>query len=215
MLPPGAYVTLEHEFILVFRKGRKREFAKLEMKENRHLSSYFWEERNIWFSDVWNFVGTTQKLLDKNTRDRSAAFPFQLPYRLINMFSTQGDVILDPFVGTGTTTLAAMALNRNSMGFEIDEALSGIIKNNLLNKEEFLSKIIEQRIANHLKFVKERSEIKGENAFKYINAYYNFPVMTRQEIKLKFPFVNKISFGTEEFEVTYADQPFKNPYKMF
>lgn len=208
MLPPGAYVTLEHEFILIFRKGRKREFAQATEKENRQHSSYFWEERNIWFSDLWDMKGATQKLFDKKTRERSAAYPFQLPYRLINMFSAQGDMVLDPFMGTGTTTLAAMALNRNSMGFEIDDTLSDIIGKNLLNKEELLSNIIVSRLEDHLKFVEERTKLKGKDTIKYLNSNYNFPVMTRQEMKIKFPYLNKITFDGDKFIAGYADQPY-------
>jgi DNA modification methylase len=52
MLPPGAYVTLEHEHIIVLRKGRKKEFKRPDEKLNRHKSSFFWEERNLWFSDI-------------------------------------------------------------------------------------------------------------------------------------------------------------------
>ena len=53
MLPCGAYVTLEHEYILIFRKGSKREYKKVEQKVARKNSAFFWEERNVWFSDVW------------------------------------------------------------------------------------------------------------------------------------------------------------------
>jgi len=89
MLPPNAYVTLGHEFILIFRKGNKRIFKSSE-KANRKRSAYFWEERNKWFTDIWNIKGTSQKLTNKKTRQRSGAFPFEIPYRLINMFSVQG-----------------------------------------------------------------------------------------------------------------------------
>jgi len=78
MLPAGAYVTLEHEFILVVRKGSKREFAKPLDKLNRRKSAYFWEERNTFFSDVWfDIKGTTQGLYKSNSRDRSGAFPLK------------------------------------------------------------------------------------------------------------------------------------------
>ncbi|MBW2489202.1 MAG: site-specific DNA-methyltransferase, partial [Deltaproteobacteria bacterium] len=53
MLPPGAYVTLEHEYILILRKGSKREFKTETERQNRRASAFFWEERNRWFSDVW------------------------------------------------------------------------------------------------------------------------------------------------------------------
>jgi DNA modification methylase len=61
MLPPGAYVTLEHEYILILRKGRQRAFASTEAKAARAASAFFWEERNVWFSDVWmDLRGTRQ-----------------------------------------------------------------------------------------------------------------------------------------------------------
>jgi DNA modification methylase len=63
MFPPGAYVTLEHEYILIFRKGAKREFPTDAQKSVRRESAYFWEERNQWFSDVWTGLpGTMQNL---------------------------------------------------------------------------------------------------------------------------------------------------------
>lgn len=57
MLPGGAYVTLEHEYILIFRKGGKRVWGEKKDKERRKESGYFWEERNKWFSDVWEVKG--------------------------------------------------------------------------------------------------------------------------------------------------------------
>ena len=53
MYPAGAYVTYEHEYILIFRKGGKREFRTEEEKISRRESAFFWEERNEWFSDIW------------------------------------------------------------------------------------------------------------------------------------------------------------------
>src|SRR3989344_4888301 len=121
MLPPGAYVTLEHEHILILRKGAKKSFTTVEEKRNRQESSFFWEERNEWFSDVWlSLKGTKQRMDSSEVRERSGAYPFELAYRLINMFSVKGDTVLDPFAGTGTTMLVAMASARNSIGVEID-----------------------------------------------------------------------------------------------
>ena len=62
MLPCGAYVTLEHEWILVFRKGGKRNYKKSEDKMARRESSFFWEERNKWFSALWEIKGVKQKI---------------------------------------------------------------------------------------------------------------------------------------------------------
>lgn len=109
MLPAGAYVTLEHEHILVFRKGGKRYFRTEEERERRQESAYFWEERNKWFRDIWHCNGAAQSMNGLHPRLRSGAYPFEIPYRLISMFSVKGDTVLDPFSGTGTTLLAALA----------------------------------------------------------------------------------------------------------
>ena len=183
MLPPGAYVTLEHEFILIFRKGEKRVFSNVET-EKRRESAYFWEERNIWFSDVWEFKGVKQKMPVNTSRGRSGAFPFELAYRLINMFSIKGDTILDPFLGTGTTMIAAIASERNSIGIEIDETLRESIRSNILSSVDYINSIIENRIKFHNDFIIERRFLKDVS--KYTNIHYGFNVITKQEVFLKF-----------------------------
>ena len=209
MLAPGAYVTLEHEYILILRKGRKREFKSPEEQSLRKESAFFWEERNTWFSDIWfDLKGTTQDLNNDKMRQRSAAYPFELPYRLINMFSIKNDVILDPFLGLGTTTLAAMTAGRNSIGFEIDETFKDAVQSRTDTLIQTSNQRIRDRIKNHLDFVKARFEEKG--AFKYRNRPYQFPVMTNQEKEL---LINKVSAvqNVEEniFEVDYSTNPQK------
>ena len=182
MLPGGAYVTLEHEFILIARKGGKREFLGKE-KTLRQNSAYFWEERNIWFSDVWmDLKGTRQEIGDASLRQRSAAFPFELPYRLINMFSTKGDMVLDPFGGLGTTILAAMACSRNSQAYEQDPDLCSAFSPDLAAFPAFVNQRGEERLARHRDFILKRFQDKG--AFKHKNTHYGFPVVTRQEKEL-------------------------------
>ena len=207
MMPPGAYVTLEHEYILMLRKGNKKEFKTNDEKKQRRESSFFWEERNVWFSDVWmDLKGTSQNLFDNKTRGRSAAYPFELPYRLITMFSVKGDTVLDPFFGIGTTMYAAMAAARNSIGYEIDRNL----KEQMISKSSgivgFSNKRIEERLDKHLAFVHDRVQTKGK--FKYINNHYLFPVMTKQETDL---IINKLlsinQIDSDSIEVTYSDEP--------
>ena len=88
MLPAGAYVTLEHEYILIMRKGPKREFKTEGERVNRRESALFWEERNIWYSDVWTDIkGEKQDFVIPVSRSimhrppvprlRSAAFPYE------------------------------------------------------------------------------------------------------------------------------------------
>jgi DNA modification methylase len=209
MMPPGAYVTLEHEYILIFRKGAKREFKKTDEKNNRQESSFFWEERNIWFSDIWEGLnGVLQKLKDERIRERSAAYPFELAYRLINMFSVKGDVVLDPFFGTGTTMLAAMASERNSIGVEIDPNFKDTILERVSAIKDYSNKLIRERIKKHLEFVKKREAEKGP--LKYTNKPYGFKVMTRQELGLFFSDLENVEkIGENEFRVKYSKQPQK------
>lgn len=206
MLPAGAYVTLEHEFILIFRKGKKREFQNNNEKTQRRKSSYFWEERNVWFSDIWtDLKGASQNLFEDNIRKRSAAFPFELPYRLINMFSIKGDTVLDPFLGIGTTSYAAMAACRNSVGYEMEAGFRELIFLEADKIVSYSNEHIGKRIENHLDFVKEKCKKNYE--FKHINKYYNFPVITQQEKEIIFD--KLISFGKNDnvIEISYSDDP--------
>ncbi len=192
MLPCGAYITLEHEYILIFRKGSKRNYKNAEQKADRRESSYFWEERNVWFSDLWDLKGIKQRIANSTTRDRSAAYPFEIPYRLINMYSQRGDVVLDPFVGTGTTTQAAMLLGRDSIGYEIDENMLQVIQGNINSMSvEDMNKIIKARFDKHIEFVEERTKAKG--VLKYTNEHLNCGVMTAQELDIKLNYLHSIN----------------------
>ena len=204
MLPPGAYVTLEHEYILILRKGSKREFTKETERQNRRASAFFWEERNRWFSDVWmDIKGAAQHLADRTARQRSAAFPFEVPYRLINMFSVKGDVVVDPFLGIGTTMWAAAAAARNCMGYEIETGLRAEIQATINQLVPYANARINQRLEDHIKYVKQSK--RHQEQFKYTNRHYHFPVKTRQETEI---FINPLTSlqtaGGDAFEVTYS-----------
>ena len=210
MLPAGAYVTLEHEYILILRKGPKREFKNESVKQQRRESAFFWEERNAWFSDIWlDLIGATQGQAAANTRLRTAAFPFELPYRLINMFSTKNDRVVDPFLGTGTTMAAAMATGRNCIGFEMDPGFQDQILSIAETIVESANHRINQRIHNHIEFIDRRSDEKYK--FKHVNKHYEFAVMTRQEIDLFFnPLKSAERIDEHTMEVTYTVTPDNN-----
>ncbi len=119
--PRNGILKLDYEFILIFKKYGNPPKVSKEIKEQSRLTD---EEWNQYFTGHWNFPGEKQ---DKHL----AMFPEELPKRLIKMFSFVGDTVLAPFLGSGTTSLAAKNLNRNSIGYEINEDFLPIIKEKL------------------------------------------------------------------------------------
>jgi len=214
MLAAGAYVTLEHEYILIFRKGAKRNFINAQQKLGRRQSALFWEERNKWYGDRWDLNGVKQILNNNEVRKRSAAFPFELAYRLINMFSVQGDLVIDPFLGTGTTLFAAMASSRSSMGMEIEPGFVPIIKNQAKAVIPKLNDFIFHRFNTHRQFIHEYTLRSGK--LPYINKNYGFSVKTRQETDLLIPYINQVkmseplSFKTSYYNNVTAHNPHIN-----
>jgi DNA modification methylase len=208
MLPPGAYVTLEHEYILIFRKGAKREF-NADDKQCRRESAFFWEERNAWFSDVWFDLRGTGQVLQGSDR-RSGAFPLELPFRLISMFSIQGDTVVDPFLGSGTTMMAAMCTARNSIGYDLDEEMQAPILEKIAEVPTMANQIISNRLSAHKVFVSERMKTKGR--LKHLNRPYAFPVMTRQEEELFLCPVQNIKYlSRHRFQIEYGDGRLNSP----
>ena len=121
--PGGILINNMHEFILEFDKPEKKGFRKYghltkEQKEQSKLSKEFW--LSIKKSDVW--IMKPQGSGDR--RNHVAPFPNELPFRLIKAFSYVGETILDPFVGSGTTLLAAADLKRNGIGYEINPEIA-------------------------------------------------------------------------------------------
>ena len=116
--PRNGIIKLDYEFILIFKKLGDQPKVSREIKEQSKLTT---EEWNEYFYGHWNFPGERQ---DKHL----AMFPEELPKRLIKMFSFTGDTVLDPFLGSGTTSLAAKHLGRNSVGYEINKDFLPIIK---------------------------------------------------------------------------------------
>jgi len=117
-LPTNAYVTLDCEYIVIARKDGPRKFRPKD--PGRYGSSFTKSQRDRWFSQIWDDVrGASQ--VSSGRRDRTAAFPAEVPNRLIRMFSIKGDLVLDPFMGTGTTLVESASLGRRFVGYEINE----------------------------------------------------------------------------------------------
>jgi DNA modification methylase len=107
---PNAIIKNDIEFILMQRKPGGYRSPTPEQREKSRISKKDFHE---WFQQFWNMSGAS-------TRKHPAPFPLELASRLVRMFSFYGDTVLDPFVGTGTTMVAALRANRNSTGLDID-----------------------------------------------------------------------------------------------
>jgi len=145
-LPPNAYVTLDMEYILIFRKGAPRSFPPKDPQ--RYDSKFTKKERDEWFSQVWKVPGARQDV--DGFERRVAAFPEEIPRRLIRMFSILGDVILDPFLGSGTTLKVAMDLDRKFVGYEKLPQLTEIIRKKLESSRRRVEFLEQSRPINQL-----------------------------------------------------------------
>ncbi|PAF43318.1 site-specific DNA-methyltransferase [Helicobacter sp. 11S03491-1] len=98
-----------HEYILIFSKG---DFKREKNNKNDSISK---DDFMQWSKSVWQFNAISAKKIG-----HPAPFPIELPRRLIEFYSFEDDIILDPFIGSGTTAIAALQLNRNYIGYEIN-----------------------------------------------------------------------------------------------
>jgi DNA modification methylase len=132
--PPNGMVEIDYEYILIFRKPGKNRKIPSEVKETSKLTKEEWKS---FFSGHWHFGGVRQV-------GHQAMFPEELPKRIIKMFSFTGETVLDPFLGSGTTAKVALELNRNVIGYEINEDFLKIIKKKIgLDNPNLFSKTVE------------------------------------------------------------------------
>lgn len=109
---PNAIIKNDMEYILMERKpGGYRKPTEEQRAESRIDK----EDFQSWFSQIWEMPGASTR------NGHPAPFPLELATRLVKMFSFTGDIVLDPFSGSGTTMLAAINTNRNSIGIETEE----------------------------------------------------------------------------------------------
>ena len=152
--PRNGILKIDYEFILLFKKPGN---SPKPTKEFKKLSEMTKDEWNTYFQGHWNFSGARQD-------NHLAMFPEELPKRLIKMFSFVGDTVLDPFLGSGTTSLASKNLNRNSVGYEINSEFIPIIKDKLsLNKKDFFDE-------NNYSFISQE-----KHSYNFKNEIENLP----------------------------------------
>ncbi len=173
--PRNGILKLDYEFILVFKKLGE---APKPTKEQKELSKMTSEEWNTFFAGHWNFTGARQD-------NHIAMFPEELPKRLIKMFAFVGDTVLDPFAGSGTTSLAAKNLKRNSVGYEINPEFIPIIKAKLdVNQTDFEE--------TQYEFKKEDVRVDFEKEIAKLPYIFNDPHKLDKKIDVK-----KLQFGSK------------------
>ncbi len=129
--PRNGIVALDYEFILLFKKLGKPSAPSAKQKTESKMSTQEWRQ---YFSGHWNFAGEKQG-------KHAAVFPEELPKRLIKMFAFVGETVLDPFMGSGTTALAAKNLGRNSIGYEINPDFIPLIEKKIYANQVFADDI--------------------------------------------------------------------------
>lgn len=122
---PNGIIKNDVEYILMLRKPGEYRHPTPEQRERSRIPKEIYAH---WYRQIWDDVGGA------STRDHPAPYPVEIADRLIRMFSFVGDTVLDPFLGTGTTVLAAIAADRNSIGVEIDPRYLRLTRQRLLRQ---------------------------------------------------------------------------------
>jgi site-specific DNA-methyltransferase (adenine-specific) len=195
--PRNGIIKIDYEFILIFKKYGSQPKVNHEVKKQSKLTQ---EEWNQYFTGHWNFSGEKQ---DKHL----AMFPEELPKRLIKMFSFVSDTVLDPFLGSGTTSLAAKNLNRNSIGYEINDDFLAIIKEKIGLKQ---STIFQNDSFEIIKQEETRTDFKEEiERLPYI---FKDPIRFDKKIDpRKLRFGSKIDNSHSERETYYTVKEIISP----
>ena len=172
--PRNGILKMDYEFILLFKKLGN---APKPTKEQKEQSAMTKEEWGRYFSSHWNFNGVKQT-------GHIAMFPEELPKRLIKMFSFVGETVFDPFAGSGTTSLAAKNLGRNSIGYEINKEFAPLIKEKLCSNQLVLGD--ESRVV----FCEDK---KGKScSFEQLPYVFHDPHKMDKKIDVK-----KLQFGSK------------------
>jgi len=172
--PRNGILKMDYEFILLFKKLGNAPKPSLEQKKQSEISKEDW---NQYFSSHWHFNGAKQN-------GHLAMFPEELPKRLIKMFSFVDETVFDPFAGSCTTSLAAMNLNRNSIGYEINS--------------EFLPVIQEKLQRDHLLSVDDNISFLYDTRGARETSFENLPYIFHDPHKLdKKMDVKKLQFGSK------------------
>lgn len=195
--PRNGIIKLDYEFILIFKKYGVSPKVSKEIKEQSKMTQ---EEWNQYFTGHWNFSGEKQG-------KHLAMFPEELPRRLIKMFSFMGDTVLDPFLGSGTTSLAAKNLNRNSIGYEINENFLPLIEEKLGIKQKTIFQDVSFETIKQ-----EESRIDFKEEIKKLPYIFKDPIIFNKKVDpRKLRFGSKIDTSPSERETYYTVKEIISP----
>jgi modification methylase len=198
--PRNGIIKLDYEFILIFKKYGTSPSVSKEIKERSKLSI---EEWNQYFAGHWHFAGEKQD-------QHLAMFPEELPRRLIKMFSFVGDTVLDPFLGSGTTSLAARNLERNSIGYEINADSLPVIKEKIGIKQGHLFQNSDFEILRQ-----GDSKVDFKEETKRLPYIFHDPIKFDKKIDpRKMRFGSKIDQSRSERETYYMVKEVLSPEKL-
>ena len=172
--PRNGILKMDYEFILLFKKLGNAPKPTQQQKEQSAMTKEEWGQ---YFSSHWNFNGVKQM-------GHIAMFPEELPKRLIKMFSFVGETVFDPFAGSGTTSLAAKNLGRNSIGYEINKEFEPIIR--------------EKLGADQIEIGGDAKVIFAEDEIGNISSFDQFPYIFHDPHRMdKKVDVKKLQFGSK------------------
>ena len=171
--PRNGILKMDYEFILLFKKLGNAPKPTMEQKKASEITKEEWGQ---YFSSHWNFNGVKQY-------GHIAMFPEELPKRLIKMFSFVGETVLDPFAGSGTTSLAAKHLGRNSIGYEINKDFEPFIREKLIESQCDLF-----QTESTVKFIEDKSTDFSFDELPYI---FHDPHSMDKKVDVK-----KLQFGS-------------------
>ena len=173
--PRNGILKIDYEFILIFKKLGNSPSVPKEQKDKSAMTKDEW---NSFFSSHWNFAGAKQD-------GHIAVFPEELPRRLIKMFSFVGETVFDPFMGSGTTALAARNLNRNSIGYEINAEYTEYYKQKLMTTSSLFEDC-------RYEFINDYNDFNMSEKLYHLPYIFHDPHKMNNKIEVK-----KLQFGSK------------------
>jgi len=180
--PRNGILKIDYEHILLFKKLGEAPKPTPVQKETSKLTD---EEWNTYFAGHWNFPGERQ---DKHL----AMYPEELPRRLIKMFSFVGETVLDPFLGSGTTSLAARNLGRSSIGYELNPEFLPVIREKVCK-----SGVADESPTSEMQVIKrtEHPNDRKERLQRFPYKFHDFVSVDKQVDPRQLEFGSKISLS--------------------